>query len=375
MRVALIALVAACSAPAVRPVAAPAPVPVPPPEPGLSGRVLLDGVPVPYFGVSVMRHALGIHRPTEVRAADGRFRIPAKRGHWDVVVAGPGFARSMIADVQVAGPTDLGDIVVHRGHTVHGVVLDGSGAPVPDAVVTLSAYGIEGGRPELADLADGTALTKTDANGHYRIDDVAELAESRAHLQIVARATTDRRRSLPRVVPDADAVIDLELLATGRLEIVIPGAHDGFAMVRAVAAPDAELSGDPTPTGERFRDLPVGDYDVWFASGIDRTPPHVQRVAITRGALASVTLTPPRLSPVAVELHIGTLACDSISLYLGLTRGTTARMPCTSPDVQLAGVEPGTYSLCILMTAGARPQCRTLLVALTPAAQRFDLTR
>jgi hypothetical protein len=52
----------------------------------------------------------------------------------------------------------------------------------------------------------------------------------------------------------------------------------------------------------------------------------------------------------------------------------TARVPCTRPDIPLAGIEPGHDTVGFVMSPGARRPCQNIVVELAPANQRFDLS-
>ena len=97
----------------------------------ITGRVIFDGKPVPYYGVIVTSSLddLWGAAPAALRAADGRFtRSGVAPGSWIVSVMGPGFANKVISgiDVKEGKVTDLGDVVVDRGIRVRGRVTDGS---------------------------------------------------------------------------------------------------------------------------------------------------------------------------------------------------------------------------------------------------------
>lgn len=102
----------------------------------ITGRVMLDGTPVRYFGVSVLQaDEWTVERePTAFRQPDGRFDIAFDGRPLHVVMAGPGFAREVVA---VDHAADVGVIEVHRGRTLEGHVRDAAGMPIADAEVYL----------------------------------------------------------------------------------------------------------------------------------------------------------------------------------------------------------------------------------------------
>ncbi len=111
---------------------------------GISGRVMLDGKPVDYYGVLIdTPDSLQFGHPITVRAADGRFEQHDLRpGTWGVAIVGPGFVRKELKSVTVVDDkiTDLGDIVVEHGRSVSGRTIDDRGVPIADATVTISTH-------------------------------------------------------------------------------------------------------------------------------------------------------------------------------------------------------------------------------------------
>jgi hypothetical protein len=202
------------------------------------GRVLLDGQPVPYYGVTVARNFTSFYQPpTPIRAADGRFRVAVpKPDTWDVVIAGPGFARTVLPGKAIGdGQTlDLGDISVGHGHTIRGAVRDDSGAPVANARVALVASPWPGASDDLAELAHGNIAAITDARGNYRIAGTAAIALDTGRRQITA-STADQRWSLPAMVPDTDATVDFMVGPTGALDATVVGSVQAsvFATARS----------------------------------------------------------------------------------------------------------------------------------------------
>jgi len=85
------------------------------PDPaGITGRVLLDGKPVTYYGVAIDEDANASYsRPVPVRDPAGRFtRRDVAPGTFAIIIVGPGFARRVVEGVHVTsgGMTDVGDI-------------------------------------------------------------------------------------------------------------------------------------------------------------------------------------------------------------------------------------------------------------------------
>jgi protocatechuate 3,4-dioxygenase beta subunit len=125
-----------------------------------AGRVF-DESGAPISGARVL--AVGSEAPLETEArflseartgADGSFSMTgAPAGPRALVAAAPGFVRSQRVQIDPKGDER---IVLKRGGSVKGVVLDTSGMPVAGAIVTA-----------------GDIATVTDASGQYRISGVA----------------------------------------------------------------------------------------------------------------------------------------------------------------------------------------------------------
>ena len=176
----------------------------------ITGRVVLDGQPVDYFGVVVNEEPKTRGEPEPQRSPDGRFtRNDLRPGHMAVVVVGPSFQRKVIDDVVVTAgqQIDLGDIAVTAGQSLHGRVADASGMPIAGAVVVVQAGKHLENDISLQNQLDGTRGTRSDATGHFEIRRPARRSRrprdpgvgSRARAGTSARA--DRRGSRSRRRP------------------------------------------------------------------------------------------------------------------------------------------------------------------------------
>lgn len=269
------------------------------PGPGtpISGRVLLDGKPMPFFGVTTTDDAtflpgLGtFHRPTAIRSDDGRFTVkPRDNRQRDLVIAGPGFERRVIRAIP-PNQSDIGDIEVERGHKIEGTVRDTAGHPVPNATVTFSPSTGAASREHLDDLTDlelGVITVNADDHGHYVIEGAApdipsSVPSSKSRyvdtpMQLSARFAHEA--SVPVVVPDEDAAIDLTVRETGVLELIAPGrAPEEFIVIDVRAAGSSDVSLRFSLYDEHSRmdlELPIGDYDVIVSlHGRGETKEHV----------------------------------------------------------------------------------------------------
>lgn len=104
----------------------------------------------------------------EVRAgSDGSFTLPNLSGDtYQVIVEAIGFTRANKLNIVVQDGMEarIGDIVLPRGGSVTGMVLDGSGKGVAGAIVTLS--------PADTQILPGQYTTKTAADGRYSMRSV-----------------------------------------------------------------------------------------------------------------------------------------------------------------------------------------------------------
>lgn len=207
----------------------------------LTGRVLLDGAPLPYFGVVVAKKPfmMTIAPPRVVRATDGRFTLrPVEPGTFSVVIMGLGTERKKIENV-IGTPgqaVDLGDISLTRGLRISGRVRDESGSPVAGAIVAIGRgqRGIDDG--PLAQAFRGEFQTSTDAAGAYAFDGVAPIRERFQPPEISASHSV-LGISAPATIPDKDAKIDLVIVATGGIDGVVAGMSSGNVTARVGSSP------------------------------------------------------------------------------------------------------------------------------------------
>ncbi len=254
----------------------------------ITGRVLLAGKPVSYFGFAITDDVNDSYsRPTPVRDEDGRFTSKdATPGKAVVVIVGPGFARKAIDNVQiVAGQTtDLGDITVERGEAIRGRVLDGRGGGIAGATVTIVGSASFSARG-LQRIMQGEPTATTDASGNFELFGGPPSTEERtikaAHPMVGASAFT--------IVPIGQSTIDLVLQTTGAIEGTAVGHDLSFAI--AVSHEDARgrYSADVDTLGRfSFSALPPGHYQI---ETVGRTRFPAMAVEVTAGKTTPVTLT------------------------------------------------------------------------------------
>lgn len=256
-------------------------------EARVTGRVVLDGVPVPYFGVAVTEDVDNEYgRPTTVRDRDGRFVLKdAEPGTYAVVIIGPTFARTAIPNVRiVAGQTtDLGTIVVSRGDVLRGRVVDGTGAGVAGATVVVGA-GTYATSP-LGMIMRGARRVTTDASGAF---DIPGMPPSDGERTIEATHPT-RGASAPTTFPGGGGPVELVIQPTGRVEgRVLPAKRDLYSVIaRRTDQPGRYTSDIDRNGGFAFPQLPPGEYELSVLGESLEGEPHV---TVTAGATARAML-------------------------------------------------------------------------------------
>jgi protocatechuate 3,4-dioxygenase beta subunit len=341
----------------------------------LTGRVLLDGVPMTSYVVLVSdRPDRGIGSPTNVHAADGRFAIKGiAPGKWGAVVIGPGTARKVIPAVTIeAGkPTDFGDIAMAHGQRISGHVRDATGAPVSGASVTIG-QGFNMPDRDVASLVlQGDAEATTDASGAYHFDGVEPRLFGGRPSQISATAP-NVGTSLPIPVPDGDATIDLSLVATGGIDGVVKGSTgQGTVFANPTGDPNRPRTAMVERDGTFSLDnLLPGDYTVkLFGIGAVTAPAVTVTVEATRRS--TVTLVVPNGSVTLIVKATG----DPCKLVVLAPAGDGPPKPtdvtgsalCANNTAVLDNVSPGNYRVCV-----NGPFCTPVTVAATPDHQTVE---
>ena len=258
----------------------------------LTGRVLLAGQPVPYYGYALTDDVTDSYtRPKPVRDDDGRFtNKDATPGTVVVVIVGPGFARKVIDKVQiVAGQTtDLGDITVDRGESIRGRVVDERGAGIAGATVSLVGSGFSRNATGLQQMMQGEPFATSDPSGNYELFGVPPSTEART---VKATHPTGGASQLTRLAI-AQSSVDIVLGATGAIDGAAPG-HD-FSYAIATLSDDLRARyyyGDVDALGRfSFPALPPGEYDV-VVVGRSRIP--TSKVTVIAGKTATAVFAAP----------------------------------------------------------------------------------
>ncbi|MFN0253091.1 MAG: carboxypeptidase regulatory-like domain-containing protein [Kofleriaceae bacterium] len=332
----------------------------------VTGRVVLDGVPVGYFGVIVTKtpERRYAERTTTVNDERGVFvQRDIAPGTWSVIVLGPGFATKTIDGVvgDEGRTTDLGTIVVERGRVVRGRVTDGGGRPVHDALVVAgeSLFSLASNRVEQRSQGDTSA--RTDADGRYEL--VGLQAEE---LKIAAR--TPRARSVERTLGVDETVVDLVVEEVGSVVGTIANVRTSqIGVVLSLAGEDAltygpRYHGDIDRAGDyRVENVPPGRYTVRVMG--ENTLPE-KEVDVASNTTSRVDFELP-----VVQIEVTVQANDCSLVYLVgpdmRTLGT-----CSNNNVTWQAVGPGSYKVCDSIDDET---CTVITVSASPSAQRFEV--
>jgi hypothetical protein len=341
----------------------------------ITGHVVLDGQPVDYFGVVVTPDPERVRTtPEPTRSPDGRFTQSELRpGTMAVVLVGPSFARKVIENVVVTAgkQTDLGEIAVTAGTSLHGHVVDGSGQPVADAVVVVrTGDRIENDISLDSEVAGGRG-TRTDASGHFEI---SGLTDDLSGLQIQA-SDPERGLALPRelTAADLDHEISLVIAATGSLAGEIVDNPPDLNYFVKVTSTDGRAYSVFSGGGDFAIDqLPPGDY---LASLDQDLVLPLVAFHIVAGQTTTISFThPPTLITVNITIvgdrctGVVFAAPDAVDVVRGGKAPWIAMASCTDPQhAMLEHVAPGRYQLC-------NSSCTVVDIASGPDRQTVTLT-
>lgn len=351
----------------------------------VSGRVVLDGRPVPSFGIVVANRGDEMQwrqsSPNPISAPDGRFALRVPAGPRTLVVFGRGVARKLIdVDVKDDVPTELGDVVVDHGQRVSGHVTDAKGDPVEGAtvaVIQMAPVRHTNLDPFLQSLHGGGVAT-TDASGAFQIDGISPpttLGERPRLPNRIGASHPDRGIAPARDLPDAEATADLVLKPTGGLDGKLVGPASDHVFVWAQLANHTGESVHAQIESDRsfhFDKLAVGDYELritrqnWDGYVME---PTLVTVAADKRAKATITV----LDSVTLRVHVIDGKCQvGLLLKPGADPPDQARELghsfCDGDHVDIRNVPPGEYRVCV-----DEKHCAQVTATAKPAMQRVDL--
>ncbi|HEY3801017.1 MAG TPA: carboxypeptidase-like regulatory domain-containing protein [Kofleriaceae bacterium] len=340
------------------------------PRPGaVTGRVVMNGRPVDYFGMTLTDETTKRAELVPIRDHDGRF-TKTKLGQrmFSVSVSGPGFEPKLIEHLHVkpGEQLDLGDLAVESGRVLRGRVVDRSGMPIADAAVIARPDAAIDVSVTLADDRDRRPGARTDSAGRFEL---AGLPEDLSGYQI--QASTAGALAPPRELSpdDLDHEIELVLDASGSIagrlvdESGRPSHGAASVVLATTTAPVrvyvAQVADDATFS---LAPLPAGDYLASF--------PHVSAAPIAvhvgAGAATTVALTVPS-QRVGVDVEVANATCTTIEVSSPLADDGASRpivsASCTDGHHAAFDLAPGEYKLC----AGAA--CVVADVAAGPRSQ------
>lgn len=280
-------------------------------KPSIKGRILLDGQPVSYFGVAVMKTFafLVFNVATPFHPSDGRFEMYAvNNGIWDLVVVGPEFGRELRIGVTVEDDktVDLGDIAVQRGWTIRGRVTRSDGAPVSNAKVEINCDPWMPATDELTSRSRGCYRGRSQSDGSYVISNVKKV-DPIGGTSLRVGAFAGDEVSFSRYVPEHESTIDLVVRRAGRVVAKVKGTTTPDLVVIAHALSrngDSGFGISRAADGVTFQieRLAPGDYDV-FATGSDHREGPKEHITVRSDETTTVTLTPPEPAAAAQPQH------------------------------------------------------------------------
>jgi len=347
----------------------------------LAGRVVLDGKPMPYYGMLLTEHPEWpfMGKPTGVRAPDGRFTIRGVTpGTWGLVLLGPGTALKTIAGLTIEDGkvTDLGEIAMAHGQRIIGHVRDSSNAAVPGARVEIGQPTPGLDDDHLQQWFRGEFETTTDATGGYRFDGISPLSGgSKKRPAQISATHPERGASIATNLPDGDAAIDLVLVPSGGIDGVIEGFTDGVGMVsmRSPAEPAGRRSTQVNGAGEfRFDAIPPGPYTISMIALPGKPAPSPVSVTVVANQRVKATFVMPK-STISLVVKVLGGTCKGIMLT---EPGNGPPDPehaigfqiCAGGEAEFDGVPPGRYRACPDGQA-----CAEVTVASSPAKQIAEI--
>lgn len=260
----------------------------------VTGRLLLKGKPLSYFGAALVREReMPGGRAVGISDADGRFTLIGEPGNWRLALIADGTKLKIIGEINFAErrAIDLGDVAMERGQRITGHVRDPRGKAVPGARVKIDrGADLHANESRVRRWFAGDYETTTNEDGAYAFEGIGrpEWIQTPPFISALHEKTGASRVEL---LPEGDATIDLVLLGSGALDGLVEGAGHRHRFVQALGPSEPErarwMSVDRAGAF-RFENLPEGEYVVTLSGGDEVVAP--EKAVVAAGRRAKVKL-------------------------------------------------------------------------------------
>ncbi|HUK14385.1 MAG TPA: carboxypeptidase regulatory-like domain-containing protein, partial [Thermoanaerobaculaceae bacterium] len=312
-----------------------------------------------------------MNRPVGTAFTDdtGAFHIDGLDvGSYTVTVTASGYKpTTVVADVPADGSVKSVTVAMKPGLTLHGMVVDGQGGPLPGVDVTASLAAPQAG----GNMFATGASARTGPDGRFLVDGLEA-----GRYQLVAEDDTGAQA---RDVADA-----------GRAEDVVLHLQSPGAIAGRVTAPDgAPVAGASVSTRGSGTVLAGGDVTTDAGGGFSiqsLAPGAYQVMARANGYGATsqdATVASGQTAQVALVLRAGGTVTGQITglspADLGSTRvmgGGASASPGTDGGFELDGVRVGTFPVTAMVSTTGRQRSANVTVADldTPASVTLDFS-
>jgi protocatechuate 3,4-dioxygenase beta subunit len=329
---------------------------------GISGRVVLDGAPVAYFGVAATTDPdpeTGA-APDPVRESDGSFSLgKLAPGTYSLSLVGPTFERKVVTGIVVRDGevTNAGQIAVTRGRVVTGHVRDANGRPLANIAVIAASSTIYLDDVTLSAQRRGGRNARTAADGSFELTGV--IGDD-----LWIEATLDREVVRQKLAP-SDSVVDLVLAETGAVAgHVVNARRNRWTMILLSSVADTMdyYSGEiDLDDAFHFDHIPPGDYVLETTGGPTLAP---LQIHVDAGATSVATIELPAQP---ITLVVRNAGCDRLVLRTEAAAFITSTA-CTDGAATFDDVGLGDYVVC-----PSYDRCGEITVRASPQRQEVTL--